>query len=200
MPQTLFLWIKSLMGVRTIKVSVSVLGALFAASFGTLLFKFTDCRLSSNSSWAASICPTGTVAWWAFFVGLFSLTLVLLSRRYAIVRRPTAVVLLAAYSVYGFHYAFEYQSWWLTLVPLAFMAAAVGVALRTRWGTWATYGTTTLFLGNWLWGIIAAARAGTFESLRPLQSALMFVPGIAYVLLAGYCCYACTQRDVPNAE
>ena len=135
------------------------------------------------------------MVWLACFVGLFELTLVLLSRRYAIVRRPIAVVLLGAYSVYGFNYAYEYQLWWLTLVPSASMAAAVGVALKTRWGTWATYGTTTLFLGYWLWGIIAAARMGTFESISPLQSALMFVPGIAYALLAGYCCYACTAVD-----
>ena len=187
------------MDLRLIKVAVRALGALFAASFGTFLYKFSGCHLAPDSSWAASTCHAGPMAWLACFVGLFSLTLVLLSRRYAIVRRPTAVVLLAAYSVYGFNYAFEYRSWWLTLVPSAFMAAAFGVALRTRWGTWATYATTTLFLGHWLWGIIAAARMGTFESIPPLQSALMFVPGIAYALLAGYCSYVCTQRDRLNA-
>ena len=190
---------KSLMDVRLIKASVRALGALFAASFGTLQLKITGCELASGSSWAASICHARPILWLACFVGLLSFTLVLLSRRYAIVRRPIAAALLAAYSIYGFDYAFEYKSWWLTLVPSAFMAAAVGVALRTRWGTWMTYITTTLFLGNWLWAIIAAARIGTFESVPPLQTALMFVPGVAYALLAGYCCYACAPRDGMSA-
>jgi hypothetical protein len=187
------------MDVKLIKVAVRALAALFAASFGTLHIKIMGCQLASGSSSATSICHARPVFWLACFVGLFSFTLVVLSQRYAIVRRPIAAALLAAYSLYGFNYAFEYKSWWLTLVPSAFLAAAFGVAWKTQWGTWLTYGTTMLFLGHWLWGIIAAARIGTFESIPPLQTALMFVPGIACALLAGYCCYSCKQRDGLNA-
>jgi hypothetical protein len=183
------------MDVRLIKVAVRALAALFAAFFGTLQLKITGCQLASGSDWAASICHARPILWLACFGGLFSVTLVALSRRFAFVRRPIAVVLLAAYALYGFDYAYEYKSWRLALVPSAVMAAAVGVALKTQWGTWLTYGTTTLFLGYWLWGIFAAARVGTLQSTPRLQAALMFVPGIACALLAGYCCYACRRRD-----
>jgi hypothetical protein len=100
------------------------------------------------------------------------------------------VLLLIAYAIYGISYAFRYQAWWLALVPVAALAAAIGVALRARWGSLLIYAISALYAIYWSWGVVTAARTGVFQSVRPLQAALMLVPEIAFILLAGFCCYA----------
>jgi hypothetical protein len=114
-------------------------------------------------------------------------------------RRPLAVLLLLAYAIYGLVEAFEYQLWWLALVPVAALAAGIGVALRARWGTLTTYAISILFVMYWLWGVITAALGGVFQSRPPLQAGLMLVPGIAFGLLAGFCCYACRPPATQSA-
>ncbi len=74
------------------------------------------------------------------------------------------------------------------------LAAAIGVALRARWGTLVTYAISALFAIYWSWSVIAGARAGEFQSNPPLVAALMLVPGIAFGLVAGFCCYASRPR------
>jgi hypothetical protein len=64
-------------------------------------------------------------------------------------------------------------------------------------GTIVTYAISALFVTYWSSGVIAAARAGAFQSSPPLQAALMLVPGIAFGLLAGFCCYASRSRVAP---
>jgi hypothetical protein len=188
------------MDVRVIKATVRTLVALFAAFFGTLQLSMTVCRLEPGASWTHSLCHTHSIASPLLsFACLFALTLLVLSRRSAAFRRPLAVLFLLAYAIYGLVEAFEYQLWWLALVPVAALAAAIGVALRARWGTLATYAISALFVIYWLWGVITAALGGVFQSRPPLEAALMLVPGIAFGLLAGFCCYACRPRAAQSA-
>ena len=85
---------------------------------------------------------------------------------------------------------FEFQFWWLALIPVAALIAAIGVALKARWGTFVTYAMSALFVIYWSWGVIRAARVGVFQSRPPLEAALSLIPGIAFGLLAGFCSYA----------
>ena len=128
------------------------------------------------------------------FAVLFSLTLMLLGRRCAAWRVPTTVVLLVSYGAYGVTYAIEYGPWWVAIAPLVALLAAVGIGLRQRWGTLVTYAISLLFGLYWAWGIVVAIHAGTFTSVPPLEAALSLVPGMAFGLLAGFCCYAVTAR------
>jgi len=178
-----------------IKAAVRTLAALFAAFFGTLQLSMTTCRLVPGASWTRSLCHDHSIASSLLsFVCLFALTLLILSRRSAAFRRPLAALFLLAYAFYGLVYAFEYQLWWLALVPVAALAAAIGVALQARWGALVTYAISALFVIYWSWGVITAARVGAFQSRPPLEAALMLVPGIAFGLLAGFCCYASRPR------
>jgi hypothetical protein len=185
------------MDARLIKTAALLPLALFAAFFGTVQLQITGCQLAPEASWTDWICHTHRVSFWLLCFGcLFLLTLLVLSRRSTAFRRPLAVLLMLAYTLFAFGQAFEYQLWWFALVPSATLAAAIGIALRTQWGTFLTYAVSALLLVNWLWGIVTAARVGVFQSNPPVLAALMLVPGIAFLLLAGFCCYASRVRAV----
>jgi len=174
-----------------IKTAARILSAVFVGFFGTLELSITVCRLAMGSLWTRQVCTGHPIASPLLsFALLFSVTLLLLSRRCARWRVPIAVLLLLAYGVYGIAYAVSHRAWWTALVPIAALVAAIGVGLRQRWGALLTYAITLLFGLYWAWGIFAAKRAGFFASEPALESALSFVPGMAGMLLAGFCCYA----------
>lgn len=175
------------------KAAARILSAVFVAFFGTLHLSITVCRPGIGTVWMNQLCATHPIASpLSSFAVLFSLTLMLLSRRCAGWRVPVAILLLVSYGVYGVADAIGYGLWWLAVVPMAAFLAAAGIGLRRRWGTLATYAISLLFGLYWVWGIVVAIRAGWFTSVPPLQAALSLVPGMAYVLLAGFCCYAAT--------
>lgn len=179
-------------GIRVAKVAARTLATIFAAFFGTLQLSMTTCQPRPTSALTRSLCQAHLITSSVVVFGLlFALSLLVLSTRMAALRRPLAVLLLVAYAIYGFVSTIEYQSWWLALVPVTALAAAIGVALRARWGTRLTYAISALFVIYWLWGVVTAARVGAFQSHPPLQAMLMLVPGLAFTLLAGFCCYAC---------
>ena len=151
----------------------------------------TVCRIAPGAAWTRWLCHAHWLASPLLsFAVVFAFTLLVLSRRSAACRRPLAVLLLLAYALYGVVDAFELQLWWLALVPVTALIAAIGVALKARWGALVTYAISALFVIYWLWGIITAARVGVFQSVPPLEAALTLVPGVAFGLLAGFCCYA----------
>jgi hypothetical protein len=185
------------------KAAVRTLVGLFAGFFGTLQLSMTGCQLAPGAPWTRWLCDSHRLASSLMSIAfLFALTLMALSRRSAAFRRPIAVLLLLAYGLYGLDDAFESQLWWLAVLPAVALAAALGIALRARWGTLVTYAISALFVIYWSWGIITAARVGIFQSRPPLEAALMLVPGIAFGLLAGFCCYASrlpTRQDDPSS-
>jgi hypothetical protein len=177
--------------METFKAVVRILAALFAAFFGTVQLSMTVCAPPANGAWAQWPCHSHPFVSSALsFMTLLVLTLLALSRRRAQWRMPLAVVLLLTYGLYGVVDAIGYRAWWLALAPVVAAAAAVGVGLRARWGTLMTYAVSALFALYWTWFVAAAALNGTFSSRPPLFGALMLVPGIAFGLLAGFCCYA----------
>lgn len=183
-----------------IKSVVRALAALFVGFFGTVQLSMTGCQLAPEAALSRWVCKSHPIASCLLtFALLFALTLLLLSRRLAATRRPVAVLLLTAYAVYGIQQAFEFRLWWVALVAAAFAAGALGVAVRARWGTVVTYAISVLFVLYWLWSMATAARAGVFQTGSPLRGALMLIPGIAFGLLAGFCCYACRRRATPIA-
>ena len=183
------------MDVGVIKAAARILIALFTAFFGTVQLSMTVCRIAPGAAWTDWLCHTHRFASSLLsFAFLFALTLLVLSRRSAAFRRPLAVLLLFAYGLYGLVDTFEFRLWWLALLTVAVLVAAIGVALKARWGSLVTYAISALFVIYWLWGVITAARVGYFQSRPPLEAALSLVPGIAFGLLAGFCCYASKPR------
>ena len=183
------------MDVRVIKSIVRGLAALFVGLLGSLQLSMTGCQFAPEAALSRWVCKTHPLASLLLtFPLLFALTLLMLSRRFAAFRRPVAVLLLAAYAVYVAHQAFEFRLWSLALLAMAFGAGALGVGMRTRWGTRVTYAISALFVLYWLWGVVMAAREGVFQMSPPLEAALSLAPGITFGLLAGFCCYACRQR------
>jgi len=166
--------------MKAFKTTVRILVAVFTAFFGTL--QITMIRHDHRIA-------IGIV----LFALLFSLTLYVLSHDLAKWRVPIAVLSLLTYGVYGIVDAFGYRLWWFGLVPFAALIAAVGVGLRARWGTLVTYAISILFALYWSWGIFMAANGGYFETRPALEGALSFVPGIAFLLLAGFCCYSASN-------
>lgn len=166
--------------MRAFKTAVRILVALFAAFFGTLQISMSghDRRIAM---------------WILLFSLLFALTLYVLSHDCVKWRVPIAVVILVTYGIYGIVDAFGYRLWWFGLVPFVALIAAVGVSLRARWGTLVTYAKSVLFALYWSWGIFTAVNDGYFDSRPALEGALSFVPGIAFLLLAGFCCYSASS-------
>lgn len=175
-------------GMKAFKTTVRILVAVFTAFFGAL--QITMIRHDHRIA-------IGIV----LFALLFSLTLYVLSHALEKWRVPIAVVILLTYAIYGIIDAFGYRLWWLGLVPFGALIAAVGVGLRTRWGTLVTYAISILFTLYWSWEIFMVATGGYFESRPVLEGALSFVPGIAFLLLASFCCYSASRapRAIPTA-
>lgn len=173
------------------KVAARILSAVFVGLFGTLELSLTVCRIGTGAAWMRQLCTAHPIASpLVSFALLFLLTVMLLSRRCAAWRLPIAILLLVSYGLYGIAAAIGYGAWWIALVPTVALVAAIGLSLRERWGALLTYSISLLFGVYWVWGVIAATRAGTFASQPPLEAALSFVPGMAFALLAGFCCYA----------
>jgi hypothetical protein len=182
--------------MSTIKTAVRILVALFAGFFGTVQLSMTTCAFAPKAAWSRWLCGMHPLVSSALsFVILFALTLTVLSHRRTAWRVPVAVLLLLSYGVYGIVDAIGYRAWWLALVPVCALAAAGGIGLRARWGTLLTYAISALFALYWAWGVLTAARNGVFLSQSPLMGGLMLVPGIAFGLLAGFCCYASAGAD-----
>ena len=186
----------NVMDARAIKTTVTAFAAVFVAFFGTVQLWMLMCR--PESLLTQKICSKHqlTVNLLAFAV-LACATVFLLSRRAVVFRRPIAVLLLLVFTVYASIYAWQTRLWWHAVVAIAILAASIGVALRTRWGAIVTYALTALYVTYWLWAVVRSVQMGFFEANRPLVSALTLVPGIAYMLLAGFCCYA---SRVPSAR
>ena len=177
--------------MSTIKTAIRIFVALFAAFFGTLQLSMTICTSPTRGASTRWLCHAyPVVSSILSFIIFLALTLFVLSRRCATWRVPLAVVLLLIYGTYGIVDAIGYQAWWLALAPVVAVAAAVGVGLRARWGALLTYAVAAIFALYWTWGVVTAVRNGVFLSRPPLMGALMMVPGIAFALLAGFCCYA----------
>ena len=174
-----------------IKAIVRTTAALVVALFCTVQITISVCQPATTLALTRSLCQTHSLLSWVLtFAVLFAVTLLALSTRFARLRNWFAVGLLVAYAAYGFVSVFDYRTWQLAPLPLAVLIAAVGVALKARWGTFATYAVTAVFAIYIVWGLIAAARAGYLRSVPPLEACLAFVPGVTFLLLAGFCCYA----------
>jgi hypothetical protein len=120
--------------------------------------------------------------------------MLLLGKRSVVFRRPISVLLLVVYGIYGVLDSFEWRAWWLALVPIGALLAAIGIVLRKVWGRVLISALSLLFALYWIWSIGVAIHSGYLTSARPLQSALSLVPGIAIVLLAGFGCYVAIQQ------
>ena len=160
-----------------IKAAARMLIALFTAFFGTVQLSMTVCRIDPGAAWTDWLCHTHRFASpLVSFAFLFALTLLVLSRRSATFRRPFAVLLLLAYALYSVVDTFEFRFWWLALLTVATLIAAIGVALKARWGALVTYAISALFVIYWSWGVITAARVGFFQSRPPIGSGTLAGP------------------------
>jgi hypothetical protein len=191
--------------MNALKTSIRLLVTLFAALFGTLQLSMTIQALLPADAWVRQMCHAHPIVSPGLsFVTLFAITLLVLSRRCAAWRLPLAVVVLASYGIYEIVEAVHYRAWSLALAPLVALGSAVGVGLRASWGAFLTCALSTFFVVYWIWGVVTAARNGTFVSRSALIDVLMLVPGTAFLLLAGFCCYvsfrASRLQPVPGPD
>jgi hypothetical protein len=78
---------------------------------------------------------------------------------------------------------------WLLSVPLL---------LGLTYATWAqplVWVLALAYTGAWVYGIYLAAAAGYFQKSPLGVGVLSLFPGTVFLLMAGYCCYAVSQRD-----
>ncbi len=181
------------------KATVRLLASLFVAFYGAVQLSMTVCGRTPRPTLIEWVCHTHSiVSPLLTFVLLLALALFVLSRRCINLRLPLAILFLLSYGIYGVVDATGYGLWWRALVPVIALAAAVGVGLRARWGTLLTYAVSALYALVWSWAAIAAARAGYFGSQPSLKGALSLVPGVAFALLFGFCCYAASGTRPGN--
>jgi uncharacterized membrane protein (UPF0136 family) len=178
------------------KLVIRVLIALFGASFGSLQIQMSGCRPGLlEQPWSGWLCGNHVPRTLLILIPfLFVVLLFLLGKRSVIFRRPISVLLLVIYGIYGILDSFEWRAWWLALVPIGALLAAVGIVSGNAWGRVLIWALSLLFALYWIWSIGVAIHSGYLTSARPFQSALSLVPGIAFGLLAGFCCYVAIQQ------
>jgi hypothetical protein len=181
--------------VQWMKSIIRILIALFGAFFGSLQINMISCRHGiPERPWSHWFCENQLWTWPVLLLVLFTALMLLLGKHFVAFRRPISVFLLLLYGVYGILYAIEWRVWWPALVPIGSVLAAVGIALRKVWGRLIVCAFSLVFTLYWCWSVAYAVLSGYMTSVRPLEAALSLVPGIAFVLLAGFCCYVTIQQ------
>ena len=69
------------------------------------------------------------------------------------------------------------------------LLAAAGVIRSQRWSTFVVYIIALVISAEWLWYIWVIYHAGYFLTIPFGQIVISLVPGVAVVVMAGYCCY-----------
>ncbi len=126
---------------------------------------------------------------------LFGLSYAAVAKRGRPFRRYVGTALLGVYGAYAVVHAVQAHIWWSCLIGLCALVAAIGVIARTAWSQALVWLLTLSYVGVWGYGIYLAAVTGYFQKAGLGVDVLSSLPGMVYLLLAGYCCYAVSQKD-----
>jgi hypothetical protein len=187
-----------------VKTFIRLIVALFAAVFGSLLASVLVCTFAAHRSawpkWADLVCGHNVGLFWLMTAPLlFALVVFLLGRHFTPFRRPLAVLLLAVYGLYGLYASLGIHGWRTALLPAATLVAAIGVAGRTRWAPYLVYAVALVFAAIWVYYVWLAAVSGHFRNSGVGVAILSLLPGVAFLLLGAFCCYAATVDRVPQS-
>lgn len=113
---------------------VRVIVSLVCAVFGGLTISVGICNWQPRPSWAGGVCRSHVELIWLVSVPLlFSLVYLAMANRTRAFRRPIAAVLLSVYGIYGVAHALQTREWWVWVLSLCALSAAIGVFIRKRW-------------------------------------------------------------------
>src|SRR5438309_217735 len=117
--------------IQGMKSVIRVLIALFGAFFGSLQIQMSGCRPGlPGQPWKDWLCGNHVPRTWLILIPfLFVVLMLLLGKRSVVFRRPISVLLLVIYGIYGVLDSFEWRAWWLALVPIGALLAAIGIVL-----------------------------------------------------------------------
>lgn len=175
---------------------VRVIVSLVCAVFGGLTISVGICNWQPRPSWAGGVCRSHVELIWLLSVPLLlSLAYLAMANRTRAFRRPIAAVLLSVYGIYGVAHALQTREWWVWILSLCALAAAIGVFIRKRWAYALVWGLALVYAAQWGYGVYRAASAGYFQQSPLGERILSLLPGTVYLLMASYCCYAVSQRE-----
>ena len=133
------------------------------------------------------VCRSHVELIWLLSVPLlFGVAYIAVAKRARAFRRYIAAVLLSVYGIYGVAHAVQTREWWVWVIGLCTLAAAIGIVARKRSAYLLVWALALVYAAQWGYGVYRAAAAGGILSL---------LPGAVYLLVAGYCCYAVSQRE-----
>lgn len=182
---------------RGVKAAIRIAGALFGALFGSLAVSVQVCTSAAHAPtwphWADIVCGHNIWLQWLMSIPvLFALLSFLLGASVRRSRVHIVVLVLAAFGIYAAFNSLENRSWWWVEVPVLALAAAFGVALRKRWARYVVYALTLVYAVAWGYSICRGVVVGLFHEYGAARSVLSLLPGIAFALVAAFCCYVVT--------
>jgi hypothetical protein len=176
---------------------VRLIVSLVCAVFGGLTISVSTCHWQHRPGWVEGVCRSHVELIWLLSVPvLFGLVYITMAKRARAFRRYIAAVLLSMYGIYGLVHAVQTREWWVWVVSLCALAAAFGVVARKRWAYALVWALALVYAAQWGYSVYRAAAAGYFQQYPLGEMVLSLLPGTVYLLMAGYCCYAVSQREV----
>jgi hypothetical protein len=130
------------------KAFTRVLIALFGAFFVSLYAQVSVCRPGipeqPSNQW---LCGHRLLPTWLLLIPVFFIALMLLLGKHCVAyRRTMSVLLLSTYGIYAAFESVKLHAWWQVSFSVAMLLAAVGIALRKRWGSVLVCALSLLFV------------------------------------------------------
>jgi hypothetical protein len=182
------------------KSFIRLFAALFGTIFGSLVISVQSCTYASETNWprwADFVCGHNVPHLWVVTAPLlFVLIWLVLSRHFKKYRHYVAVLLAVLYGLAGLLKFHDSPSVWMALFTAVSFAAAAGIALRSRWGSYLVYAQALLFSATWAYAVWIATTSGYFATLGIGKTTVSLLPGIAFLLLFSFACHVVTIRRI----
>jgi hypothetical protein len=98
-------------------------------------------------------------------------------------------LVLVLYGCWSISAAARVHLWSSVVGGLLALVAAAGVVKSKRWSSFVVYIIAVVFSAEWLWYIWVIHHAGYFSTIPFARVVVSLVPGVALMVVAGYCCY-----------
>jgi hypothetical protein len=115
--------------------------------------------------------------------------------------RWMTVIILGAHGAWGLLNVWYAHALIPAIVPVASVAAAVGVALHQAWSRVLVLLLAGLFVGTWILSLWLASSAGAFHGWSARNIVISVLPGAFFSSLAVFCCFVVVARwRAPSGE
>jgi len=182
------------------KSFIRVLIALYGAFFASLYGQVSACPSGTlEQPWKEWLCGHRLLPTWLLLIPvLFIAFMFLLGKHSLAYRRTMSVLLLSTYGIFAAFETVNSHAWWQVPFSVSVLLAAIGIALRKKWGSVLVCALSLVFAVIYAWSVVTGIQSGYIKTVRPLEAVLSFMPGIAFGLLAGFCCYVAIQQHNPE--